>query len=808
MTSPTESPTVSARRLAAIGLLTLCGVWTGCSDDAPPSEPGGFNNGGSGGAAAGASGSGNGASGGNAGAGNASGAGGSGAESGSAGSGAAAGSGGSGGGAACNVEFRYRPEAGTTVTTVAVAGEWNNFDETVMLLTGPDPSGAYSGAATLPPGTHGYKLVLDGSNWQLDPEQGYRKYVNGVENSAVRVLDCAKPRLSTESSSATRPAVNQGVFTAKLNITRAASGAAPASVTATRKHAGTTTPLSSSQAALSGDSVDISIDTLPEGKHTIVVTVKDADGAVSELERLVFWIEADEFSWRDALIYMVMTDRFRDGDSSNNAPPNAGVQDPRADFMGGDLQGLTERIADGTLDQLGVRAIWLSPWQTNPAGSYIAADGFHQVTGYHGYWPVKAREVDPRLGGEAALRALVKTAHEHGIRILMDYVVNHVHSEHEYFKDHPNWFRTGCVCGTSGCDWTAQRLECLFADYLPDINWSVPEAGQQFEDDAIWWLDEFDLDGLRVDAVKHVEDAAITNVSTRVREEFEAAGTQYFLMGETAMGWSDCGIACNQDQYGTISRYLGRHGLTGQFDFVLYHAVPYRVFAHDDQGMLHADFWTQASLSQYPSDSIMTPFIGSHDSTRFTSMATYRGQPGYDRGIAGNQWDNVAGPPPDGEPLRRHAAALGWLFGLPGAPLLYYGDEYGEWGGADPGNRAMWRGDSGSLSSDEQFVLDQTRKLGAARRELVALRRGNYRSLYATEDFLAFARETDNGDVAIVAVSKSGAALSESITLPASIGLAGGTALTGRISGASSTVVGNTLSVSLPARGVAILAKP
>src|SRR5690606_22415286 len=124
-----------------------------------------------------------------------------------------------------------------------------------------------------------------------------------------------------------------------------------------------------------------------------------------------------------------------------------------------------------------------------------------------------------------------------------------------------------------------------------------------------------------------------------------------------------------------IARYIGPFGLDGQFDFVLYHGVANRTFAWDDAGMLHADYWVQHGLGKWPQGAIMTPYIGSHDTPRFVTHADYRGQDGeHDRGIAGNQWNNTAVAPGDAEPYRRARIALTWLLGLPGAPLLYYGD--------------------------------------------------------------------------------------------------------------------------------------
>lgn len=687
----------------------------------------------------------------------------------------------------CPTVFRFDPPPGGT--DPRVAGEWNGFDlASATLLEGPDSEGMFSATLPLAPGLHAYKVIFTqggADQWVLDPGQGRRKYVGGVENSAVRVPDCRLPDLAVDAFTPARPAANKGTLAATLRYVDglAAAGPDPAAYSAVLRTGADERPLTAAEFKVdqaTGD-ITLALADLPDGKHRVVVTVASADGHTGAPVHLPFWIEAEPFRWDDALVYMVLTDRFRDGDAGNN-PGATPMADPRGDWKGGDLVGLKQAIADGTLDKLGVRAIWLTPFQTGPTTAFKASDGVHYVTGYHGYWPIKAREVDPRLGGEAALRDMVDEAHRHGIRILQDYVINHVHQEHEYMQQHPEWFRTGCVCGTPGCDWTEKALECMFADYMPDIDHSVTEANARFNADAVWWLDAFDLDGLRVDAVKHVEEAATRNLAADVRETFERSGTKYFLMGETAMGWSECDDPCNDENYGTISRYIGPFGLDGQFDFVLYHGVSYRTFAWGDKGMLHADYWTQHGLGKWPEGAIMTPYIGSHDTPRFVSHADYRGQDaGHDKGVPGNQWDNTAEAPGDAEPYRRTRIAMTWLLGLPGAPLLYYGDEYGQWGGADPNNRLMWRPEA-QLSADEKATLALVRKLGAARQQIAALRRGAYVPLAATEDSLVFGRKLADGDAAIVALTRAGAPVMLSVDA-GPLGLQAGTTLTDAIAG-------------------------
>ena len=793
-----RSPTFSVLLLAALALTASALSPAGCSSDPPADPPGGTQSTGNPSGSSTTSGPG--------------GAGGAGGEGGAAAGGGGNGGSGAGGSFLCPTPFTYHSTGGEQ--NLRVAGEWQGFDlPTAVVMAGPSPSGDYTASIDLPPGLHAYKLVSDlggQTQWVLDPVQGRRKYVGGIENSAVKVADCRLPSFKVDKSLPARPAPGAGTYDAELTFRDGieASGPDAAGFEATLDAEGDQRALTAEELTIdpaTGDLI-LAIGGLTDGKYTVILRGKSQNGMVSEPLRLVFWIEAEAFSWQDALIYMAVTDRYRDGDPANN-PPTTPDADPRGDWQGGDFEGLRQSIAAGKLDALGVRAIWLTPFQTNPVNAYLASDGVHKVTGYHGYWPIKAREVDPRLGGEQALRALVKEAHAHGIRILQDFVMNHVHEDHEYVSTHPDWFRTGCVCGTNDCDWTAHALDCMFAIYMPDINHTVPEANAAFVGDAVAWLDDYNLDGLRVDAVKHVEEVATRNLAAEVREAFEPAGTRYFLMGETAMGWNDCSDPCNDENYNTISRYIGPYGLDGQFDFVLYHGVSYRTFAYGDKGMLHAAYWVNHGLSKWPAGAVMTPYIGSHDTPRFGSLADYRGQDAaHDRGIPGNQWNNIAVAPTDGESQARARVAMAWLLGLPGAPLLYYGDEYGQWGGADPNNRVMWR-DEGSLNAGEATTLAWVQKLGAARQAIAPLRRGAYVPLAATEDTLVFARLTAPGQAAIVGLTRAGSAQSIIVSAGSQLGLPTPTVLHDAMGGPDVTVnVTGDVELTIPAQGAVVLA--
>ena len=595
-----------------------------------------------------------------------------------------------------------------TASTVEIIGEWN-WSETSSLT---EQNGIWSTTISLDEGLYCYKLIVDGE-YIFDPVNQYRGYCDNIENSVVRVKDSDRPNFASEI-------INQQLIVSFLPGT---TGAGPDGI-----------PSGLEAAVWDETSMTWTLDLvgLSDGKHTFDLAITDTNGNVAYDHLVPFWIgPQSDFSWEDSLIYMIMTDRYINGNTSNDPSPTGAAAG--ADWMGGDIEGVTSKIQSGYFAELGVNVLWLTPFNTNAQGTGIAGDGVHDVAAYHGYWPVEPRQVDPRLGTADQLKTMVDAAHESGIRVMMDYVVNHVHQDHTYYQDNPEWFNQGCICGTTDCDWTERRLDCQFTSYMPDVNWKIREASEQFIEDALWWLEEFDFDGARIDAVKHVEDLAITNLATRINERFETVGTDYYLKGETAMGWSGDNLADNQYQYDTINRYIGENSLDGQADFVLYHAVVDNVFTQGTRDYQHLDYWTSRSQDQYVEGATMVPYVGSHDVPRIASRADAG------TGDAYNQWQEqgLPGQPGDESTYQAVLQAYGWLFTTPGAPLLYYGDEYGEYGGADPDNRHMYR-NTDAWSQFEQSLFDNISQIGQLRAESIALKQGSYSTRYASPDLLIY----------------------------------------------------------------------
>ena len=139
------------------------------------------------------------------------------------------------------------------------------------------------------------------------------------------------------------------------------------------------------------------------------------------------------------ILYFLMVDRFNDGNTANNKPVNDPEILPKANYFGGDIAGVTEKLKDGYFDSLGINTIWLSPISQNPLGAWgLNKDPKTKFSGYHGYWPTSLTKVDFRFGTSDELHTLINFAHEKGINVILDYVAHHIHTEHPAWKEHPD----------------------------------------------------------------------------------------------------------------------------------------------------------------------------------------------------------------------------------------------------------------------------------------------------------------------------------------------------------------------------------
>ncbi|MFZ5817138.1 MAG: alpha-amylase family glycosyl hydrolase [Bacillota bacterium] len=327
--------------------------------------------------------------------------------------------------------------------------------------------------------------------------------------------------------------------------------------------------------------------------------------------------------YSDDIFYLIMTDRFHNGDRSNDQ----GIEPNNATGIhGGDLQGVIDKL--DYLKNLGVTGIWLTPVVENQQG------------GYHGYWAIDFYKVDPNLGDMATLKKLVDEAHRRGMKVFLDVVVNHTAPTHPFVTERPDWFhQTGSIT-----NWESQeQVENFKLAGLPDLAQENPEVKRYLIEMSKWWIDQTGVDGFRLDTVRHVPKWFWAEYS----RELHAHKPGFFLMGE----------AWNGD-LNYLKGYL-ETGLDSLVDFARLFPMQ-EVFARGgDPSVLHATVLRQ--LKETP-DKVWAPFIDNHDLPRF-----------------------VTGSAPGGaEKLR---LALAYLLTSPGMPILYYGTEVAMQGGDDPDNR-------------------------------------------------------------------------------------------------------------------------
>jgi glycosidase len=441
--------------------------------------------------------------------------------------------------------------------------------------------------------------------------------------------------------------------------------------------------------------------------------------------------------WHSSIMYFMMVDRFVDGDTSNNKPVNDPAILAKAQYYGGDIKGITQKIKAGYFQDLGINTIWISPITQNPIdawGQFNNPDT--KFSGYHGYWPITSTSVDYRLGNSADVKEMLRTAHSNGLSVLLDYVANHVHEQHAVYQKHKDWVTPLYLPdGTMNTEkWDEHRLTTWFDTFLPTLDLEKQEVTDFMVDSAIYWITEYDFDGFRHDATKHIPNNFWRTLNKKVKKVSQEKGKYIYQIGET---------------YGShelINSYIGSGLLDAQFDFNMYdNALP--VFATQDESMTRLGEALEASLSTYGYHHLMGNITGNQDKPRFMSYAD--GTLSFDtpwmeyKRMGWKQTIEVQ----DSLAYRKMAMFNAFNLTIPGIPIIYYGDEIGMAGAGDPDNRRMMRFEN--LKKQEAALQKEIGSLIQVRTKNLALVYGDFTIKENTTTKLKYTRRYFDNQVTI-----------------------------------------------------------
>ena len=445
--------------------------------------------------------------------------------------------------------------------------------------------------------------------------------------------------------------------------------------------------------------------------------------------------QLDRTDFHTQVMYFLLVDRFVDGNKKNTRKVNDSDILPKANYYGGDLQGVLDKIKEGYFTDLGINTVWLSPITQNPEGAFgLWPDPKTKFSGYHGYWPISSTKIDDRFGDEKVFKELIAEAHKRNLNVILDYVANHVHEEHPLYKAHPDWAtKLYLPDGTMNTEkWDEHRLTTWFDTFLPTLDFSKKEVVEKMTDSAVFWVTDYKLDGFRHDATKHIQLDFWRTLTRKVKQRVKRP---IYQIGET---------------YGSpelIRSYINTGMLNAQFDFNLYDASV-QAFATPSYNFKDLANALQKALNYYGDHHLMGNISGNQDRARFISYAS--GDVKFEEDAKKAGWTRVIGMS-DTSAYNKLAMLQAFNLTIPGIPCIYYGDEYGSIGGNDPDNRKMMNFD---LNTDEKRLKQQVEELVKARRNSMALQYGSTKVLRADAAILIIKRQYFN-EVATIVFNKS-----------------------------------------------------
>ncbi len=430
------------------------------------------------------------------------------------------------------------------------------------------------------------------------------------------------------------------------------------------------------------------------------------------------------------LIYLIMPDRFSNGDTTNDRVPGMRDQTLNRDTVfnrhGGDLKGVQNHL--DYLQSLGVTAIWLNPVIENDMPERTE----------HGYAFTNHYKIDPRLGGDAAYHSLIQAAHAKGMKIIQDAVYNHVGSYHFTVLDRPmhdwlnNWdtytnttYKEQTIFDPYQSSLERKKMQDgWFVPSMPDLNQRNPFVEKFLIQHAIWTVEEFGIDGWRIDTYAYNDLDFMNRCNEALLTEFP----NLFMFGET---WV----------HGVVNQsYFTRNNFDIPFKSNLPGVTDFQLLWGITDAMTKDFGWTDGANKLYntlSNDFVYKDagnnviFLDNHDLSRFYSVV--------------------------GADYKKYKAALIWLLTCRGIPQLYYGGEIGMEGFTSPTDGYVrkdfpggWPGDpqnkfiASGRTPREDSIFNLVSKLGQFRKKSNAITKGKMMQFVPVKGEYVYFRYYDN----------------------------------------------------------------
>ncbi len=452
------------------------------------------------------------------------------------------------------------------------------------------------------------------------------------------------------------------------------------------------------------------------GKKEIPVTVKDQYGNLYTTTATVTVVSRDnsnDFDWDEAVIYFAVTDRFFDGNSSNNDAYGTGSYDTTQGSMyhGGDFAGLEAKL--DYLQELGVNTVWITPIVEN-IEDIFTCDGYTNQynSGYHGYWASDFTQLNQHLGTEAEFSALIDAMHARGMKLMVDVVLNHAgYGVEDAYND----------TYIPGKNMLRDKTTTVKGDDKKDALSSLPDFVTEDEDVRnmliAWqtsWVSNYDIDYFRVDTVKHVDDTtwkAFKNAITYIDPDFK-------MIGE----YAGSGYATNAGQLGT-----------GQMDSILDFDFNDQALSFVNGNLSGVESFMEGRNAGINNTATVGSFLSSHDEDGLM----YRMM-------------NESGKFSEDKAYDLMKVAATFQITAKGQPVIYYGEELGQTGANNwPYQTNRYDMDWASANDDNDMLVHYQKLLDI---------RNEYTDVFAKGGRSTVTVDDSNG-VLVVSRNYAGAAL-------------------------------------------------